>query len=64
MIRKIQLIGDLNDLIGNAPPTVDDLPISNVGVVLDTPEKVRQFLAELREPHATDVTSIRTQQSV
>ncbi|MFM7893623.1 MAG: hypothetical protein ACKO8P_07410 [Actinomycetota bacterium] len=48
MIRKIQLIGDLNDLIGNAPPTVDDLPISNVGVVLDTPEKVRQFLAELR----------------
>lgn len=64
MIRKIQLIGDLNDLIGNAPPTVDDLPISNVGVVLDTPEKVRQFLAELREQHATDVISIRTKQSV
>lgn len=49
MSRVIQVTTPLRDLIGNHSPTIDDAPITNVGVVLDTPEKVSQFLAQLME---------------
>jgi len=49
MSRVIQVTTPLRDLIGNHSPTIDDAPITNVGVVLDTPEKARQFLAQLME---------------
>lgn len=36
------------DLFGDAPPTDDDVPIARDGRRLDTPDKLRAFLEEIR----------------
>ncbi len=35
------------DLVGDVPPTEDDVPITPAGERLDTVEKVRQFIDDL-----------------
>ena len=55
MRRTVQVTTPLRDLIGVHTPTTDDVPITSVGVVLDTPEKVSQFLAQLMESPLDDL---------
>lgn len=35
------------DLFGDTPPTEDDVPVTRDGRRLDTPDKVRAFLADI-----------------
>jgi len=39
----------IRDLITDEIPTMDDLPFSTSGELLDTPQKIRQHLARIEE---------------